>query len=140
MADVKQDPNEMSFLDHLEVLRWHLIRATMAIVILGFVAFLMRGFIFDTIIFGPKNPDFPSYKIFCDLSRFVGFSEAFCNTEPLFRIQSRVMAGQFSAHIWTSIWAGFIVGFPYVLYEMWKFISPGLYEKERNPLTALQTE
>jgi sec-independent protein translocase protein TatC len=42
------------------------------------------------------------------------------------------MSGQFSAHIWTSIWAGFIVGFPFVLYEMWKFISPGLYEKERK--------
>lgn len=132
MAEVKKDPNEMSFLDHLEELRWHLIRSTMAIVILGFVAFLMREFIFDTIIFGPKNPDFPTYGVFCKLSRMLGFSEAFCNNEPLFRIQSRVMAGQFSAHIWTSIWAGFIVGFPYVLYEMWKFISPGLYAKERK--------
>ena len=132
MAETKKDHNEMSFLDHLEVLRWHLIRSTMVIVILGFVAFLMREFIFDTIIFGPKNPDFPTYGVFCKLSRILGFSEAFCNNEPLFRIQSRVMAGQFSAHIWTSIWAGFIVGFPYVLYEMWKFISPGLYEKERK--------
>ena len=132
MAETRKDPNEMSFLDHLEELRWHLIRSTVAIVILGFVAFLMREFIFDTIIFGPKNPDFPTYGVFCKLSRMLGFSEAFCNNEPLFRIQSRVMAGQFSAHIWTSIWAGFIVGFPYVLYEMWKFISPGLYEKERK--------
>ena len=132
MAETKKDHNEMSFLDHLEELRWHLIRSTVAIVLLGFVAFLMREFIFDTIIFGPKNPDFPTYGVFCKLSRMLGFSEAFCNNEPLFRIQSRVMAGQFSAHIWTSIWAGFIVGFPYVLYEMWKFISPGLYEKERK--------
>ncbi len=132
MAKGRKDPNEMSFLDHLEELRWHLIRSTMAIVILGFVAFLMREFIFDTIIFGPKNPEFPTYGVFCKLSRMLGFSEAFCNTEPLFRIQSRVMAGQFSAHIWTSIWAGFIVGFPYVLYEMWKFISPGLHANERK--------
>ena len=132
MAKTRKDHNEMSFLDHLEVLRWHLIRSTVAIVAIGFVAFLMRDFIFDTVIFGPKNPDFPTYAVFCKLSRFVGLSEAFCETEPLFRIQSRVMAGQFSAHIWTSIWAGFIIGFPYVLYEMWKFISPGLYEKERK--------
>lgn len=132
MAKETKDPNEMSFLDHLEELRWHLIRSTMAIVILGFVAFLMREFIFDTIIFGPKNPDFPTYGVFCKLSRMLGFSEAFCHNEPLFRIQSRVMAGQFSAHIWTSIWAGFIVGFPYVLYEMWKFISPGLHANERK--------
>ena len=122
----------MSFLDHLEELRWHLIRSTIVIVAIGFVAFLMREFIFDTIIFGPKKPDFPTYGVFCKLSRLLGFSEAFCTNEPLFRIQSRVMAGQFSAHIWTSIWAGFIVGFPYLLYEMWKFISPGLYEKERK--------
>ncbi|MBT8285029.1 MAG: twin-arginine translocase subunit TatC [Flavobacteriaceae bacterium] len=127
-----KDPNEMSFLDHLEELRWHLIRSTLAIVIVGMVAFLMKDFIFDTVIFGPKKPDFPTYAIFCKLSKMLGFSEAFCGSEPLFRVQSRVMAGQFSAHIWTSIWAGFIIAFPYVLYEMWKFISPGLYEKERK--------
>lgn len=132
MAEVRKDHNEMSFLDHLEELRWHLIRSTIVIVAIGFIAFLMREFIFDTIIFGPKNPDFPTYGVFCKLSRMLGFSEAFCNNEPLFRIQSRVMAGQFSAHIWTSIWAGFIIGFPYLLYEMWKFISPGLYDKERK--------
>ncbi|NER09039.1 Sec-independent protein translocase TatC [Muriicola jejuensis] len=132
MAKQKKDPNEMSFLDHLEELRWHLIRSTLAVVIVGFVAFLMKDFIFDTVIFGPKKPDFPTYALFCKLSKMLGFSEAFCSNEPLFRIQSRVMAGQFSAHIWTSIWAGFIIAFPYVLYEMWRFISPGLYEKERR--------
>ena len=132
MAKDVNNPNEMSFLDHLEELRWHLIRSTLAILIIGCVAFLMKDFIFDTIIFGPKKPDFPTYGVFCKLSKMLGFSEAFCGNEPLFRVQSRVMAGQFSAHIWTSIWAGFIVGFPYVLYEMWKFISPGLYEKERK--------
>ncbi len=132
MAKQRKDPNEMSFLDHLEELRWHLIRSTMAVVIVGVVAFLMKDFIFDTVIFGPKKPDFPTYGVFCKLSKMLGFSEAFCSNEPLFRIQSRVMAGQFSAHIWTSIWAGFIVAFPYVLYEMWRFISPGLYEKERK--------
>lgn len=132
MAKRSKDPNEMSFLDHLEELRWHLIRSTMAVVIIGLIAFLMRDFIFDTIIFGPKKPDFPSYGVFCKFSKLLGFSEAFCNGAPDFRIQSRLMAGQFSAHIWTSIWAGFIIGFPFILYEMWKFISPGLYEKERK--------
>ena len=132
MAEAAKNPNEMSFLDHLEELRWHLIRSTLAVVILGFVAFLMKDFIFDTVIFGPKKPDFPTYGLFCKLSRMLGFSEAFCGDDPLFRVQSRVMAGQFSAHIWTSIWAGVIVGFPYILYELWKFISPGLYEKERR--------
>jgi sec-independent protein translocase protein TatC len=125
-------PNEMSFLDHLEELRWHLIRSTLAIVIIGTVAFLMKDFIFDTIIFGPKKMDFPTYRLFCEIATFLGFDSAFCADKLPFTIQSRLMSGQFSAHIWTSIWAGFIVGFPYVLYEVWKFISPGLYEKERK--------
>ncbi|WP_396638366.1 twin-arginine translocase subunit TatC [Maribacter sp. R77961] len=125
-------PNEMSFLDHLEELRWHLIRSTLAIVIVGVAAFMFRGFIFDTVIFGPKKMDFPTYRLFCDIATFLGFDSAFCAEKLPFTIQSRLMSGQFSAHIWTSIWAGFIIGFPYVLYEMWKFISPGLYEKERK--------
>lgn len=132
MAKVAQDPNEMSFLDHLEVLRWHLIRSTLAIVIIGCVAFVMRGFIFDTIIFGPKNLDFPTYRFFCNIATFFGIDSEFCGDELPFTIQSRLMAGQFSAHIWTSIWAGVIIGFPYILWELWKFISPGLYEKERK--------
>ncbi|MCG2461620.1 twin-arginine translocase subunit TatC [Flavobacteriaceae bacterium F89] len=128
----KQDHNEMSFLDHLEELRWHLIRSTAAIIIIACVAFLFRGFIFDTIIFGPKRMDFPTYKFFCKLATYINIDSDFCAEEFPFIIQSRTMAGQFSAHIWTSIWAGFIVAFPYVIYEFWKFISPGLYEKERK--------
>jgi len=128
----KKDVNEMSFLDHLEELRWHLIRATAAVVILGFAAFLMKDFIFNTLLFGPKQPDFPTYRFFCFLSQKLGFEGAFCSTEPLFILQSREMAGQFSAHIWTSIWAGFIIGFPYVLWEIWRFIGPGLYDNERK--------
>ena len=128
----KVNPNEMSFLDHLEELRWHLIRSVLAVVIIGSVAFLMKDFIFDTVIFGPKKMDFPTYKLFCDIATYFGFDSAFCADKLPFTIQSRLMSGQFSAHIWTSIWAGFIIGFPYVLYEMWKFISPGLYEKERR--------
>ena len=128
----KQDHNEMSFLDHLEELRWHLIRATSAILIIACVAFLFRGFIFDTIIFGPKHMSFPTYKFFCKLATYINIESDFCADEIPFIIQSRTMGGQFSAHIMTSIWAGFIIAFPYVMYEFWKFISPGLYEKERN--------
>lgn len=124
--------DEMSFLDHLEVLRWHLIRSTLAILIIGSVAFLMKDFIFDTVLFGPKKMDFPTYRFFCKIATYFGFESDFCADKLPFTIQSRLMGGQFSAHIWTSIWAGFIVGFPYVLYEIWKFISPGLHETERK--------
>ena len=125
-------PKEMTFLDHLEELRWHLIRATLSIVILGSIAFLLKGFIFDYILFGPKKTDFVTYQWFCQISQTLGQGNSFCITEMPFRIQSRTLAGQFSAHLWTSILAGFIVGFPYVLYEFWRFISPGLHSSERK--------
>lgn len=128
----KKSPDEMSFLDHLEVLRWHLIRSTLAIVIVACVAFMFKGFIFDTILFGPKNMDFPTYRFFCSIATYFGVTSEFCGESLPFTIQSRLMAGQFSAHIWTSIWAGIIIGFPYILFEVWRFISPGLYENERK--------
>ena len=127
-----QDPNEMSFLDHLEELRWHLIRSTIAIVIVACIAFVMKDFIFDTIIFGPKKMDFPTYRFFCRIATFFGIDSEFCSDQLPFTIQNRTMAGQFSAHIWTSIWAGFILAFPYVLWELWRFISPGLHAKEKK--------
>ena len=127
-----QDPNEMSFLDHLEELRWHLIRSTVAIVIVACIAFIMKDFIFDTIIFGPKKMNFPTYQFFCRIATFFGIDSEFCSDSLPFTIQNRTMAGQFSAHIWTSIWAGFILAFPYVLWELWRFISPGLHANERK--------
>jgi sec-independent protein translocase protein TatC len=103
-----------------------------AILIIATVAFVMKGFIFDRIIFAPKNMSFPTYNMFCQISTFFEITSDFCAESLPFRIQNRTMAGQFSAHIWTSIWAGFILGFPYLLFEIWRFISPGLYEKERR--------
>lgn len=124
--------DEMSFLDHLEELRWHLIRSVLAILIIATVAFLFKDFIFDVLLFGPKQKDFITYRWFCSISQTLGQGTSFCIEELPFRIQSRTMAGQFSAHLWTSILAGFIVSFPYIVFEFWKFISPGLYENERK--------
>jgi sec-independent protein translocase protein TatC len=131
MKKIGSPEKEMSFLDHLEELRWHLIRSTAAVMILAVLAFIFKDFIFNTLIFGPKHPDFPTYRMFCSISQALGL-DTFCFQEMPFRIQSRTMAGQFSAHMWTSIYAGIIVAFPYILYEFWKFISPGLKEKERK--------
>ena len=80
----------------------------------------------------PKKTDFLTYKLLCQASNFLGFDDSFCISELPFRIQSRTMAGQFSAHIWTSITLGFVVAFPYVIYQFWKFISPGLYTHEKR--------
>ncbi|QDO95382.1 twin-arginine translocase subunit TatC [Formosa sediminum] len=128
----KKNVNEMSFLDHLEDLRWHLIRATLAVMIAAVLAFLAKGFIFDTLIFGPTQPTFFTYDILCKISNALGLDDSFCFNEAAFEIQSRTMAGQFSAHIWTAITAGFIISFPYILYELWRFISPGMHPNERK--------
>ena len=122
---------EMSFLDHLEELRWHIIRSTIAIIAAATIAFLGKSFLFDELIFGPTKTDFFTYDFLCRASSIIGY-DSFCNTVFDFEVQSRTMAGQFSAHIWTSITFGFVIAFPYVLYEFWKFVSPGLYSKERK--------
>ena len=129
----KKNIDEMSFLDHLEVLRWHLVRATISIVIAATAAFIFKRFIFDVIIFGPTHMDFPTYEWLCKMSQLIGMTDTtFCAEKFPFIIQNRTVAGQFSAHIWTSIYAGFIVAFPYVLYQLWSFISPGLKSNERK--------
>ena len=124
--------NEMSFLDHLEDLRWHLIRSSMAILIAATAAFISKSFIFDTLLLGPTKSGFFTYNILCNISQKIGMKESFCFTELPFEIQSRTMSGQFSAHIWTSITAGFIIAFPYIIYQFWKFISPGMIKNERK--------
>ena len=133
MAKKKQkDPANMSFLDHLEDLRWHLVRSVLGILIAATLAFIFKQFIFDVIIFGPKRIDFYTYRVLCDIASFLDFEQSFCYEELPFRIQSRTMAGQFSAHVWTSITAGFIVAFPYVIYQFWSFIKPALHSNEQK--------
>lgn len=126
---------DMSFLDHVEELRWHLIRSTVVVFFLAIIAFLMKGFIFNTILFAPKDPNFITYRFFCKVSNYFG-TDGLCINELPFTFQSLAMAEQFSVHVWTSITAGFIVAFPFIIWEFWKFISPGLYEKERKGARA----
>lgn len=123
---------EMSFIDHLEELRWNVIRSLIAVMTMACVCFIFKDFIFDVIIFGPKKLSFPTYKFLCNVATFVNIETNFCGEEFPFVIQNRTMAGQFSAHIWTSIIGGFIISFPYIIYELWKFISPGMHENERK--------
>lgn len=126
---------EMSFLDHVEELRWHLVRSSAAIFVFGITAFLMKDFIFNNIIFAPKDPNFWTYRAFCSVSRFFG-TEGLCIDDIPFTFQSLEMGEQFNVHVWISITAGFIMAFPYIIWEFWKFISPGLYDKERKGALA----
>jgi sec-independent protein translocase protein TatC len=128
----KKELKEMSFLDHLEELRWLLVRSTVAILIFATFTFFVSDYIFDVIIFGPKSPDFITYRFFCNLSHQLGFADSICVTEMPFIIQNIDVEGQVNILVWTCITAGFILAFPYILLQLWNFISPALYENERK--------
>ena len=123
---------EMSFLDHLEDLRWLLIRSSIAVIVAAAVAFTFSDFLFDTVIFGPKQSDFVTYQWFCDLAIRFDLDKSFCNKELPFELQNRKMEGQFSVMLWTSITAGLILAAPFILWEIWKFISPAMYQNEKK--------
>lgn len=129
--DQVADEKEMSFIDHLEELRWHLIRAVIAIFILSIAAFISVDFVFNTVIFGPANADFWTFRMLCKVGDLIN-STAICIEEIPFKIQSRQMTGQFTMHITSSFVIGIIVGFPYIFWEFWRFISPGLHLNERK--------
>jgi sec-independent protein translocase protein TatC len=129
----KKELKEMSFLDHLEDLRWLLIRITVGVLIISCLSYFIIDYIFDEVIFAPIHTDFITYRLFCDLTKYLNTDDGgMCITQMPFIIQSTEMGGQFSIFIWTCITAGFILGFPYILWEIWKFISPALYEKEKK--------
>lgn len=137
MAKKKQEEEkEMSFLDHLEALRWHLVRSSAAILVGGVLAFIFSDFLFDTVIFGPKKPDFITYRVFCKLSQWLGMGDDFCLVEMPFTLVNNDMGGQFSMHIWICIVVGIILAFPYIVYEVWRFVSPALYANERKHATG----
>jgi len=126
-----KDPNsEMHFLDHLEALRWHLVRSAIAIVVFSLVAFLNPEFLFDTIILGAKNPDFLTYRMMCLISERLNID--MCITEVPFILINIDISGQFTTHIYVAFVAGFIMAFPYFIWEMWRFIKPALSAKERS--------
>lgn len=127
----KEKAGEMSFLDHLEELRWHIIRAFLAIVIFAILAFINKDFIFDTIIFNTKTPEFWTNRMFAKLAELTGIESLLINSKNLELISIK-MADNFMTHIMVSIIAGLIVSSPYVFFEIWKFIKPALYEKERK--------
>lgn len=121
--------NSMGFLEHLEELRWHLIRAFSAVIVVAIAAFIFSDIVFDKIILAPRNPDFFTNKLLCHLASLVDIPKLCINSNP-FQIISIKMAGQFTMHITTSIFVGIIVAFPYMFWEFWQFIKPALYEKE----------
>jgi sec-independent protein translocase protein TatC len=125
------EEKEMSFLDHLEELRWHIIRSVVSIFVFAIIAFLSKEIIWHHIILGPSRTDFFTYRMLCNLSESLN-TPLLCIDELPFIIQSRQMSGQFTMHISSSFIIGLICAFPYAFWEMWRFISPALYSKEKN--------
>ncbi|ETZ24286.1 twin-arginine translocase subunit TatC [Pedobacter sp. V48] len=124
---------EMSFFDHIDVLRKHLLRALAIVLVLTIGAFYYTDFIFNTIIMGPKNPSFWTYRMMCKLvERFPSIGPEFCITKIDAKIINTEMAGQFTLQLNSCVMVGIILGIPYLLFELWLFIKPALHENERK--------
>jgi sec-independent protein translocase protein TatC len=123
---------DMSFLDHLEALRWHLVRSAIAVAVLSVVLFFMKDLLFDTIILGPKHLNFWTYRMMCHLSHFLRAGDDLCITSIPFTLINTELSGQFTMHMWIAFVGGLIVSFPYILWEIWCFIKPALKENERG--------
>lgn len=123
----------MSFFDHLDVLRKHLIRAVIAVAVFTGIAFYFNEEILDKIIFGPKKPDFWTYRMMCKLvEHFPSLGKDMCITKINGEIINTEMAGQFNLQLNVCVMCGIVVGFPYLLWEVWRFVKPALHENERK--------
>lgn len=126
------EEKEMSFLEHLEELRWHVVRSLIAIVVFMIAAFVNIEWIFTNILFAPGRVDFPTFQWLCQLGHWLNSPDTFCVEEIPFKVQSRLMTGQFTMSITASFVIGLVIAFPYVVWEFWRFIRPGLYTKEKR--------
>ncbi len=133
----RKEKGEMSFFEHIEELRGHILRSAFAILAVGTVFFLNKEFVFNTIIFGPRNPDFLSYRAMCGVSHLVGLGDNLCFQPVQFQIITRQLGEILMEHLYISFWLGLIGAFPFVLWEFWKFIRPGLHDKEQKAIRSV---
>ncbi|MDO9000145.1 MAG: twin-arginine translocase subunit TatC [Bacteroidota bacterium] len=130
----KTEGTQMSFLQHLEEFRWHLVRSAAVVAIFAITAFCLNDFLFDTVIFGPLKQDFISYRVLCQLGQKIGAGDVMCMTIKPAHLQTLSASEQFFNHMWISFLSGIILGFPFVLWELWKFVRPALKNKEIGPV------
>jgi sec-independent protein translocase protein TatC len=121
---------EMSFIDHLEVLRGHLFRSVIAIVLGAVIIMIYQSFFIKKVLLGPTRPDFPTYGFFCRVGRVLHLEKALCMQGIGIKMQSTTVAGQFSTFISILLIGGIIIAFPYIFYEFWRFVRPALNQKE----------
>lgn len=122
----------MSFWDHLEELRWMLLRVVIALIVFAIGGFIFMPWIFDNVILGPAKPDFFLYHYMCTFSRHLSFLPDFCDSNLSIDMINIDLTAQFFRHISTSFWFALILICPYILFELWRFISPALYDHEKR--------
>ena len=130
----KSNSSQMSFLQHIEAFRWHLVRSAAFILTFSIIAFCYNDFVFDIIIFGPLKQDFISYRTLCLLGQKIGAGNIMCMIIKPAHLQTLSASEQFFNHMWISFLSGIIIGFPFILWELWKFIRPALKNKEIGPV------
>lgn len=124
------EEEEMSFIDHLEILRWHIVRSVLAILTSAILFFVYIDEIFDTVIMGPTRNDFISYRAFCKLSHVLGMGDSLCMPPMKLSLQVTSISGTFMSSITIAVVGGLLVALPYVFFEIWKFIKPALKPTE----------
>lgn len=120
----------MSFIDHLEELRMHIVRSILAILVMAIIIFIYRNWIFDNVIKGPINPNFISYKVLCQFSHWAHMGDALCMPPVKVSLITNTFGGQFLGSISIALWGGIIAAFPFIFWEFWRFVRPALKEKE----------
>jgi sec-independent protein translocase protein TatC len=128
---------EMSFVDHLEVLRGHLFRSVLAVAIGGVVIGIYNDFFVKKVLMGPTHADFPTYAILCKVGKKLGLGDALCMKEIGVKMQSTSVSGQFSMWFTVVIVGGIIIAFPFIFWEFWKFIKPALTKKELSKTSGV---
>ncbi|GAB6008915.1 twin-arginine translocase subunit TatC [Dysgonomonas reticulitermitis] len=129
-----EESNEMSFWDHLEDLRWTIIRSIVALFVFAIIGFVLMPYIYDSIIMGPTRADFVLYRYLCAATSAVPFFPDFCDDTFHVDIININLASQFFRHMTTSFWLALILTFPYLVFEIWRFVSPALYENEKRSI------
>lgn len=129
---MSEQQEEMSFWDHLEDLRWTLFRCVIALIVFTIGAFVSMYYLFDPVILAPTRSDFILYRVLCKLTTSIPLMPDFCDDTYLVNIFNVKLASPFFFHMSTSFWLALLITFPYLVYEIWRFIRPALYDNERN--------
>lgn len=131
------DEAEMSFIDHLEALRWHAVRSILAVIIAAIVFFIFIDWIFDNVIMGPTRNDFISYRALCSLSHRLGMGDSLCMPPMELNLQVTSVSGTFMSSITIAFVGGFLAALPYILWEIWRFVKPALKPEELKYMSGV---